>query len=85
MPETSGRSLSPEQGSSDARSHSPEPTSEAVLSEREAPPDRFDKCADCQHYRSEHSPLPDPVCGCDVLGPFAEWHVCPCPAFVETA
>jgi hypothetical protein len=39
-------------------------------------PDRFDKCDECGHYRSEHTP-PEMTCAYDVLA-FGEWHVCPC-------
>lgn len=43
-------------------------------------PTYWDECGECGHYRSEHCPPPETVCGCDVLS-YGEWHVCPCAEF----
>lgn len=48
--------------------------------------DRFDECAGCEHYRSEHDPV-DGSCTCDVLVSLllsaSRWERCTCPAFED--
>jgi hypothetical protein len=43
---------------------------------------RWDGCGACGHYRTEHT-SPEMTCGCEVLGVWNEWYVCPCAEFEE--